>query len=174
MKMLVCAVLAIFFAAPVLAAGPQPLDADSPEASLEADVLEVARANGSFTILITAAESAGLATALQAGGPYTIFAPTDAAFAKLPVSTVDMLMRPENRDQLTMLLRMHVIADRKLTTQELAGLQITANTLNGPIAIDAIDETAGMRVNGAKVTMSDLQASNGVIHAIDTVLLPAS
>ncbi|MFN4024817.1 MAG: fasciclin domain-containing protein [Hyphomonas sp.] len=172
MKVTVTAVLAAFLALPSLADGPQPASEVPAEAAGE-DLLEVARANGSFTILIAAAESAGLSGALRAEGPYTIFAPTDAAFAKLPVSTVDMLMRPENRGQLTVMLRMHVIAGRKLTTGELAGLQITAETLNGPVAIDAIDETSVMRVNGAKVVASDIEASNGVIHAIDTVLLPS-
>lgn len=172
MKLPVTVALAALLALPLLAESPQPAS-EAPAEAVGEDLFEVARANGSFTILIAAAESAGLSGALKADGPYTIFAPTDAAFAKLPVSTVDMLMRPENRDQLTMMLRMHVIAGRKIRSEELAGLQITADTLNGPVAIDAIDETSPMRINGVEVVASDIEASNGVIHAIDTVLLPS-
>lgn len=172
MRALATAGLAALLVLPATAAGPQPHGEAAAETTGE-DILEVARGNGNFTTLIAAAESAGLTGALTEDGPYTIFAPTDDAFAKLPVSTVDALMRPENRGQLTMMLRMHVISGRKLTTDKVSGLQITADTLNGPVAIDAIDETAGMRVNGARVVVSDIEASNGVIHAIDTVLLPS-
>lgn len=174
MKLVPSALLALLLLSAGQTGDAQPSGASVPNAPAQANVLEVARTDGSFTILVAAAESAGLAGALESDGPYTIFAPTDAAFAKLPVSTVDTLMRPENRDQLAMLLRMHVIAGRRLTSEELAGLQITAHTLNGPVAIDAIDETSGMRVNGARIVVSDIEASNGVLHAIDTVLLPVN
>lgn len=174
MKLVPSALLALLLLSAGQTGGAQPSGASVPNARAQANVLEVARTDGSFTILVAAAESVGLAGALESDGPYTIFAPTDAAFAKLPVSTVDALMRPENRDQLAMLLRMHVIAGRRLTSEELAGLQITAHTLNGPVAIDAIDEASGMRVNGARIVVSDIEASNGVLHAIDTVLLPVN
>lgn len=82
-------------------------------------------------------------------------------------------MAPENRDQLITLIKMHVISGEKLMTADLQGQQLTAQTLNGPLAIDASDPISGVRVNNASVRLPDIVASNGVIHAIDTVLLPA-
>lgn len=139
----------------------------------EADVVEAAASTGAFTTLLSAAEAAGIDGDLKTNGPYTIFAPTDAAFAKMPAGTVERLMEPENREELVSLIRMHVISGARLTTQDLEGQQLTAETLNGPLAIDASDPISGVRVNNASVTLPDIEASNGVIHAIDTVLLPA-
>ena len=139
----------------------------------EADVVEAAANTGAFTTLLSAAEAAGIDDDLKANGPYTIFAPTDAAFAKMPAGTVERLMEPENREELVSLIAMHVISGARLTTQDLEGHQLTAETLNGPLAIDASDPISGVRVNNASVTLPDIEASNGVIHAIDTVLLPA-
>lgn len=138
------------------------------------DLIEVASHAGAFHTLVEAAAAAGIEDDLRADGPYTVFAPTDAAFAKLPAGTVDRLMQPENRGELISLIRMHVIAGERLTTADLAGQQLTAETLNGPLAIDASDAITGVRVNDASVTLTDIEASNGVIHAIDTVLLPAN
>lgn len=139
----------------------------------ETDLIDTAAHNGAFTTLLSAAEAAGLSDELKEDGPFTLFAPTDAAFAKLPAGTVERLLDPENRDELARLLKMHVVAGERLTTADLAGEQMTAETLNGPLAIDASDPISGVRVNDASVTLSDISASNGVIHAIDTVLLPA-
>ncbi|MBA4225980.1 MAG: fasciclin [Hyphomonas sp.] len=138
------------------------------------DLIDVANHSGAFRTLMEAAAAAGIEDDLRGEGPHTIFAPTDAAFAKLPAGTVDRLMEPENRGELVSLIRMHVIAGEKLTTADLAGQQLTAQTLNGPLAIDASDAITGVRVNDASVTLTDIEASNGVIHAIDTVLLPAN
>lgn len=138
------------------------------------DLIEVAGHTGAFHTLVEAAAVAGIEDDLRADGPFTVFAPTDAAFAKLPAGTVDRLMQPENRGELISLIRMHVIAGERLTTADLAGQQLTAETLNGPLAIDASDAITGVRVNDASVTLTDIEASNGVIHAIDTVLLPAN
>lgn len=138
------------------------------------DLIEVAGHTGAFHTLVEAAAAAGIEDDLRADGPFTVFAPTDAAFAKLPAGTVDRLMQPENRGELISLIRMHVIAGERLTTADLAGQQLTAETLNGPLAIDASDAITGVRVNDASVTLTDIEASNGVIHAIDTVLLPAN
>lgn len=138
------------------------------------DLIEVASHTGAFNTLVEAAVAAGIEDDLRAEGPYTVFAPTDAAFAKLPAGTVDRLLELENRGELVSLIRMHVIAGEKLTTADLAGQQLTAQTLNGPLAIDASDAITGVRVNDASVTLTDIEASNGVIHAIDTVLLPAN
>lgn len=138
------------------------------------DLIDVAGHTGAFQTLVEAAAAAGIEDDLRADGPFTVFAPTDAAFAKLPAGTVDRLMQPENRGELISLIRMHVIAGERLTTADLAGQQLTAETLNGPLAIDASDAITGVRVNDASVTLTDIEASNGVIHAIDTVLLPAN
>lgn len=135
-------------------------------------LVDAAANTGAFNSLIAAAEATGLDEELQRSGPYTVFAPTDAAFAKMPPATLERLMAPENRAELTALLKMHVIAGEKLTTADLQGQQLTAETLNGPLAIDASDPISGVRVNNAAVTLPDIEASNGVIHAIDTVLLP--
>lgn len=139
----------------------------------ETDLVEAAASTGAFTTLLAAAEAAGIDSELKAEGPYTVSAPTDAAFARMPAGTMDQLMEPENRDQLITLIKMHVISGEKLMTADLQGQQLTAQTLNGPLAIDASDPISGVRVNNASVTLPDIEASNGVIHAIDTVLLPA-
>ncbi len=136
-----------------------------------ADIVETAEAAGSFSTLLAAAAAAGLVDALKGEGPLTVFAPTDAAFAALPEGTVASLLEPENKDQLAAILKLHVIAGAKVTSDQLAGQVTTADTLNGTVSIDGTD---GVTVNGATVVQADVMASNGVIHVIDTVLLPAS
>lgn len=133
------------------------------------DIADTAAAAGSFTTLLAAAEAAGLVDALKGEGPLTVFAPTDEAFAKLPEGTVENLLKPENKDQLAGILKLHVVAG-KVKSKDLAGKQIEAETLNGTVSIDGTD---GVTVNGAKVISADVKASNGIIHVIDTVLLPA-
>lgn len=132
-------------------------------------IVDVAAAAGSFETLIAAAKAADLAGALQGDGPLTVFAPTDEAFAALPDGTVEMLLKPENKDQLAGILKLHVIAGAKVTSDQLAGTTTNAETLNGTVEIDGTD---GVTVNGANVIAADVMASNGVIHVIDTVLLP--
>ena len=136
-----------------------------------ADIVDTAASVGSFTTLLAAAEAAGLVEALKGEGPLTVFAPTDEAFAKLPEGTVESLLLPENKDQLVGILQLHVIAGQKVKSKDLAGKQIEAETLNGSVSIDGTD---GVRVNDATVVQADVKASNGIIHVIDTVLLPAS
>lgn len=135
------------------------------------DIVDTAAAAGSFNTLLAAAEAAGLVDALKGEGPLTVFAPTDEAFAKLPAGTVESLLLPENKEQLAGILKLHVIAGQKVKSGDLAGKQLEAETLNGTIAIDG---TEGVRVNGASVIKADVRASNGIIHVIDTVLLPGS
>ena len=178
MKMYISAAMAVSMASmPAYAggslAGPLIPIAQYSSAQDHGDLLEAAERTGAFATLLEAADSAGLQEELKGDGPFTVFAPTDAAFAKMPAGTVDSLLKPENRDELISLLRMHVISGQKLTTADLADQKLTAQTLNGPLAIDASDPISGVRVNNAAVTLSDIEASNGVIHAIDTVLLPA-
>lgn len=135
-----------------------------------ADIVETAAAAGSFTTLLAAAEAAGLVDALKGEGPLTVFAPTDEAFAKLPAGTVESLLLPENKDALAGILKMHVIAG-KVKSKDLAGKTMEAESLNGAVSIDGTD---GVRVNDATVIKADIKTSNGIIHVIDTVLLPAS
>lgn len=133
------------------------------------DIVDTAVAAGSFSTLVAAVQAAGLEDALRAPGKKTVFAPTDAAFAALPAGTVENLLKPENKDQLTAILLFHVV-DGKTTSDKLAGKTLSVATLNG--AEVAIDGTNGVTVGGANVTAADVKASNGVIHVIDAVLLP--
>jgi uncharacterized surface protein with fasciclin (FAS1) repeats len=133
------------------------------------DIVDTAVANGSFKTLAAALTAAGLVDTLKGTGPFTVFAPTDAAFAKLPAGTVETLLKPENRDKLRRVLTYHVVAGRvgsadvtKLKTAKMvSGDAVTINLRDG-----------GVFVNGARVVTADVAASNGVIHVIDTVILP--
>lgn len=135
------------------------------------DIVDTAAEAGQFETLLAAATAAGLVDALKGDGPLTVFAPTDEAFAALPDGTVETLLLPENKDQLAGILKLHVIAGSKVTSDQLAGQTLTVDTLNGEVAIDG---TNGVMVNDATVVKADIMASNGVIHVIDKVLLPSS
>lgn len=133
------------------------------------DIVETAVAAGSFTTLAKALQAAGLVETLKGSGPFTVFAPTDAAFAKLPAGTLDDLLKPENKAKLTAVLTYHVVPGKVMASQ-VTGLT-SAKTVNGePLSI-AVKDGAVM-VGGAKVVKADVSASNGVIHVIDTVVLP--
>ncbi|MEO0617912.1 MAG: fasciclin domain-containing protein [Pseudomonadota bacterium] len=133
------------------------------------DIVETAEASGQFSTLITAVKAAGLEDTLKGSGPYTIFAPTDEAFAKLPPETLQNLLKPENKQQLAAILSYHVVPGKVLSS-DLDGKNTTATTVQGQdVTIDASD---GVRVNDATVTAADVEASNGVVHAIDTVIMP--
>jgi uncharacterized surface protein with fasciclin (FAS1) repeats len=134
-----------------------------------ADIVDTAVAAGSFNTLVAAVQAAGLVETLKGDGPFTVFAPTDDAFAKLPDGTVEMLLMPENKDKLVAVLTYHVVAG-KVMSGDIAGKRVAPETLQGrPIAVNA---TSGVMVNDANVVAVDVEASNGVIHVIDTVLLP--
>ena len=139
------------------------------------DIVDTAAAAGSFSTLLAAAEAAGLVDALKSEGPLTVFAPTDDAFAALPAGTVETLLQPENKDALAGILKLHVIAGSKVKSEDLAGQQITAASLNGDLSVDGTDGVV-ITAPGSSATViaADVSASNGVIHVIDTVLLPAS
>lgn len=143
------------------------------EKKAKSDIVETAAAAGSFSTLLAAAEAAGLVDALKSDGPLTVFAPTDEAFAALPAGTVETLLKPENQDALAGVLKLHVIAGAKVKSADLAGQKITASTLNGDLSVDG---THGVVLTApgstATVIAADVSASNGVIHVIDTVLLP--
>lgn len=136
----------------------------------QANIVETARQAGSFNTLVTALEAAGLVETLQGEGPFTVFAPTDEAFAKLPEGTLQELLQPENREQLVAILTYHVVPGR-VTSDQLAGQQLSVETVQGTeVRIDATG--LGVQVDEAMVTTPDIEASNGVIHVIDQVILP--
>ena len=134
----------------------------------EKDIVDTAVGAGNFTTLAAALTAAGLVDTLKGAGPFTVFAPTDAAFAALPAGTVDDLLKPENKDKLIAILTYHVIAGKVMSTDLTEGLKAkTVNGAEGTITLDG-----GAKVNGAVISTADIAASNGVIHVIDTVILP--
>jgi uncharacterized surface protein with fasciclin (FAS1) repeats len=134
-----------------------------------ADIVDTAVAAGAFTTLVAAVEAAGLVDTLKGEGPFTVFAPTDAAFAALPEGTVESLLKPENREQLVAILTYHVVPG-KVTAADVAVLSEAA-TVNGA-SIDISVSYGTVKVDGATVVQADVMASNGVIHVIDQVILP--
>ncbi len=133
-----------------------------------ADIVDVAVANGSFGTLVAAVKAAGLVETLKGAGPFTVFAPTDAAFAALPAGTVEDLLKPENKEKLAVVLTYHVVSG-KVMAADVMGMK-SATTVNGQDVM--IDAANGVMINNATVVTPDVAADNGVIHAIDTVLLP--
>jgi len=135
------------------------------------DIVDTAVAAGQFETLAAALGAAGLVDTLKGDGPFTVFAPTDAAFAKLPEGTVESLLKPENRDQLIAILTYHVVAG-KVKAADVVKLS-EAETVNGQsVSIKVSD--SGVQVDNANVIATDIGASNGVIHVIDSVILPGS
>jgi uncharacterized surface protein with fasciclin (FAS1) repeats len=133
------------------------------------DIVATAVAAGSFNTLAAALEAADLVGTLQGPGPFTVFAPTDAAFAKLPAGTVESLLEPENKAKLQAILTYHVVAG-SVGSSDVVKLK-SAKTVNGQsVSIDA--SSGKVRVDGATVVQADIKASNGVIHVIDSVILP--
>lgn len=134
------------------------------------DIVATASAAGQFNTLIAAVKQAGLVDTLKGDGPFTVFAPTDDAFAKLPAGTVDELLKPENKDKLTAILTYHVVPGKIMST-DIAGKETEVETVEGSdLSVDATGGT--VMVGDAKVVKADVAASNGVIHVIDTVLMP--
>lgn len=140
-----------------------------PPAAPSKNIVEVAVGAGSFSILVDAVTAADLAATLSGEGPFTVFAPTDEAFAKLPPGTVQNLLKPENKEKLTSILLHHVVAG-KVEAKDVVGLS-EATLLSGKKLPIAVSEE-GVRIGTAKVIATDVAASNGVIHVIDTVLIP--
>ncbi|MGO4917246.1 fasciclin domain-containing protein [Pseudogemmobacter sp. W21_MBD1_M6] len=133
------------------------------------DIVDTAIDAGSFTTLVAAVQAAGLVDTLKGEGPFTVFAPTDAAFAALPEGTVENLLKPENKDQLVKILTYHVVPGKVMSTDLTNGMM--APTVEG--ADLTIMTEGGVKVNDANVTTADIEASNGVIHVIDAVIIPA-
>ncbi len=133
------------------------------------DIVETAVAAGKFKTLAAALQAAGLVETLKGAGPFTVFAPTDDAFAKLPAGTVESLLKPENKAKLTAILTYHVVAGKALASDLKNGEAL--KTVNGkelPVKI----EGGEVMIGNAKVIKADIEATNGVIHVVDTVLLP--
>jgi uncharacterized surface protein with fasciclin (FAS1) repeats len=133
------------------------------------DIVGVADHVGGFTTLIAAIKAAGLAETMMGEGPFTVFAPTDEAFAKLPEGTVEDLLKPENKDKLVAVLTYHVLSGKVMST-DVAGKKLSPATVQGSTL--SVDGTNGVMVDNANVVKADVMAKNGVIHVIDTVLLP--
>lgn len=140
-------------------------------ADMKMDIVDTAVAAGSFTTLAAALGAAGLVDTLKGPGPFTVFAPTDDAFAKLPAGTVEDLLKPENLDQLTAILTYHVVAG-SVPAADVVNLS-EATTVNGATVSITVDGSTVM-INDATVVTTDIETSNGLIHVIDTVLLPPS
>ena len=133
------------------------------------DIVETAIAANNFSTLATALSAAGMVETLKGDGPFTVFAPTDAAFAKVPRETLAELLQPANKKRLAAILAYHVVPGRVSSQEVLANT--SATTLHGQkLSISKNDE---VKINDAKVIVTDLQATNGVIHVIDSVLMPA-
>ena len=135
----------------------------------KSDIVDTAVSNGNFTTLAAALQAGGLVDTLKSEGPYTVFAPTDEAFAKLPDGTVEMLLLPENKDQLVAILTYHVVPG-KVSAAEVVNLDSAATANGSNVAISVREEA--VYINDSRVVMADIEASNGVIHVVDTVILP--
>ena len=133
------------------------------------DIVETAVANEQFSTLVAAVTAAGLVDTLKSDGPFTVFAPTNEAFAKLPAGTVENLLKPENKDKLIAVLTYHVVPG-KVMSSAIAGKELSVKTVQGTM-VD-IDATKGVTIDGAMVTNADIKTANGVIHVIDTVIIP--
>ena len=158
-KTLAITFLLVFLASTALIAGSQP----------KMDIVDTAVSAGSFNTLVAAIQAAGLAETLKGEGPFTVFAPTDDAFAKLPAGTLDDLLKPENKDKLAAILTYHVVSGRVMAKDVMTMKE--AKTVNGQSVMVSM-EADTVIIDNAKVVNADIECSNGVIHVIDTVILP--
>ncbi len=133
------------------------------------DIVDTAVAAGTFKTLVAAVTAAGLGDTLKSTGPFTVFAPNDAAFAKLPAGTVESLVKPENKAKLAAILTLHVLPG-KVMAADVTGKKLSPASVQGEAL--HVDGTSGVTVNGAKVVTADIACTNGVIHVIDSVILP--
>ena len=136
------------------------------------DIVDTAVSNGSFTTLVAAVEAAGLVETLKGEGPFTVFAPTDDAFAALPEGTLDDLLKPENKDQLAAILTYHVVAG-KVKAKDVVSLDKATTVQGADVSINIEDGKVILNGN-SQVVSTDISTSNGVIHVIDTVIIPPS
>jgi uncharacterized surface protein with fasciclin (FAS1) repeats len=153
----------------LFAASAVAVFATAPAGAQSQDIVDIAAGNDDFSTLVAAVKAAGLVETLKSDGPFTVFAPTNEAFAKLPAGTVESLLRPENRDKLIAILTYHVVPG-KVMASDVAGLR-SAKTVQGEDLEIKIDGGAPM-IDNARIIGTDIEASNGVIHVIDSVVLP--
>ncbi len=178
-RLLLLFVSVLVLAACAPAATPQPTSPPMPTATpipptatpAPQTIVDIAVADGRFTTLVKAVQAAGLVETLKSEGPFTVFAPTDEAFAKLPKETLESLLKPENKDQLIKVLTYHVVAGKVLAA-DVIGLSEAQTVAGEPIAIKV--EGDKVFINDARVILTDIEASNGIIHVIDAVILPPS
>lgn len=161
---------AFLFAVLAVVATPGSARAEVNDPLNPADIVETAVSAGQFKTLAAALEAAGLIDALKGAGPFTVFAPTDEAFAKLPAGTVESLLKPENKEKLKSILLYHVVSGNVPASEVLKLNGQSVKTLQGSSI--KVQTKQGVRVDDAKVIKTDVMASNGVIHVIDTVLMP--
>jgi uncharacterized surface protein with fasciclin (FAS1) repeats len=163
---------------PAPAPTPVPVETETPEPVADEPVampgiLEVVAANPDFSTLAAAIEAAGLATTLSSEGPFTVFAPTNAAFNALPAGELDTLLLPENKDRLTRILSYHVVSGKIMSADlPAADAGVATPSVNGLDLSVRVEPDGAVKANQATVTQADIEASNGVIHVIDTVLVP--
>lgn len=159
-----------FFAATLLLAlMVLPLSsAYAQSARADRDIVQVA-SDAKFNTLVAAVKAAGLVETLQGKGPFTVFAPTDEAFAKLPAGTIQELLKPENKQALTNILTYHVVQGR-VPASEVVKLTSAQTVLGKPVSVQVANGVVS--INNAKVVVADIEAANGIVHLIDTVLLP--
>ncbi|MDH3234401.1 MAG: fasciclin domain-containing protein [Alphaproteobacteria bacterium] len=138
-------------------------------ATMKADIVDTAVQAGSFKTLVAAIKAAGLVETLKGKGPFTVFAPTDNAFAKLPKGTLESLLKPENKAKLQAILTYHVVSG-KIMSGEIAGKRAMVKTVQGGEL--KVDATKGVMVDDANVVKADIVTTNGVIHVVDKVMLP--
>jgi uncharacterized surface protein with fasciclin (FAS1) repeats len=161
------AATALIFAATLPQAGAEEAKPAAAEAAKQ-DIVDIAAGAEDFSTLVAAVKAAGLVDTLKGDGPFTVFAPTNAAFKALPAGTVETLLKPENKDKLTAILTYHVVAGKVMAADVKAGEVATVQ--GGKAKIEVKDGV--VTIDGAKVTKTDIVASNGVIHVIDKVILP--
>ena len=150
--------------AAILTVGPALADGHG----MKKDIVDIAAGNDSFSTLVAAVQAADLVETLKGDGPFTVFAPTNEAFAALPSGTVENLLKPENKDQLTAILTYHVVPG-KVMSGDLSDGMMAETVQGGKVTIGT---SGGVTVDGANVVQADVEASNGVIHVIDAVILP--
>ena len=158
--------LLALFSVSVLATAPAYAGHHSEMEKAPADIVDTAIAAGSFSTLVTAVQAAGLVSTLKGEGPFAVFAPTDEAFAKIPQADLEALLA--DKDKLTAVLTYHVVAG-KVMAADVVGMTSAETVQGSSLTIDASD---GVKVDAANVVSTDIEASNGVIHVIDTVLMP--
>ncbi|MCW1918798.1 fasciclin domain-containing protein [Rhodobacter sp. KR11] len=140
----------------------------APAFAQDKDIVDTAVGAGNFTTLVAAVQAAGLVETLKGPGPFTVFAPTDAAFAALPAGTVEDLLKPENKDKLVAILTYHVVPGKVMAADLTEGMK-AASVQGGELTFTL---EGGAKVNGAVISTADIAATNGVIHVIDSVILP--